>query len=207
MKNIIFLFLTLFSITISAQNLTGKWTCDDGGTYYLRQIGNELYWYADGGTNWNNVFHGKIRGKTLTGEWVDVPSAKDRNSGSLIVQIISFNELKRTWSSGNFGGTKWTRASTVIQTCNCENDVSGVWDTNYKEMTLKQDGNRVFGTYKHKDGRIEGIMEGNVLSGKWYQNNGSGEIIFTFHDDCTRFTGQYSERGKWYNKDWKGTKK
>ncbi|HVS40574.1 MAG TPA: hypothetical protein VMS17_33770 [Gemmataceae bacterium] len=30
-------------------NLTGKWTCSDGGTYFIRQVGRDVYWLGQSG--------------------------------------------------------------------------------------------------------------------------------------------------------------
>jgi len=39
---------------MSGQDLTGTWTANDGGTYYITQIGNSVFWAGlsdDGGFN------------------------------------------------------------------------------------------------------------------------------------------------------------
>ena len=53
-------------------DLTGVWNCDDGGTYYLTQIDNTLWWYGESapvmpvnGARWSNVVNGSIDGNTL----------------------------------------------------------------------------------------------------------------------------------------------
>ena len=55
-------------------NLTGRWSANDGGTYYLRQLGDQLWWYGqsgDGGATWSNVYQGVIRGEQISGRWAD----------------------------------------------------------------------------------------------------------------------------------------
>ncbi|RTZ60821.1 MAG: hypothetical protein DSZ33_02240, partial [Gammaproteobacteria bacterium] len=66
----VFLLLTPAS---ALADLTGKWDADDGGAYYLRQIGNQLHWYGERfptHTRWSNVFHGDINGNRIDGRWV-----------------------------------------------------------------------------------------------------------------------------------------
>jgi hypothetical protein len=56
----------------STIDLTGVWNCDDKGTYYLRQIGNTLWWYGEQKSNnplWSNVAHGTITDNTINLEW------------------------------------------------------------------------------------------------------------------------------------------
>src|SRR5438445_61941 len=60
-----------------AINLTGKWNGDDGGTLFIRQVGNEVWRLGqsgNGGADWTNVLHGTIRGRTLVGDWADAPA-------------------------------------------------------------------------------------------------------------------------------------
>ncbi|MDX9881198.1 MAG: hypothetical protein RBS73_03965 [Prolixibacteraceae bacterium] len=71
-------------------------------------------------------------------------------------------------------------------------NVSGTYQTDFKEMTLQQNGNQVTGTYEHSGGRIEGTLYGNTLTGWWYQTNGKGRFVFVFNNDCSAFTGKWS---------------
>ena len=110
-----------FSRTATAAddvNLTGKWTCDDGGTYYLRQTGKEVWWLGqsgNGGQDWTNVLHGSIRGRMATGDWADVPAGASMGSGTLTLQLVIRDgqvvEIRKKQQLGDgFGGEVWTRA-------------------------------------------------------------------------------------------------
>lgn len=105
-------FLTLFPCVVFA-DLTGVWHADDGGTYYLRQSGNQLDWFGEQApTNprWSNIFHAKVMGDHIKGEWLDVPKGDTRGKGYLSLSIEgNGNVLKATSKSGGFGGSKWTR--------------------------------------------------------------------------------------------------
>ena len=98
----------------SAVNLSGKWTADDGGTYYLRHVGNSLYWYGERSASnpaWANVFDGKVSNNKIQGDWFDVPKGKTNNRGKLKLDIqAGGNILVATKKTGGFGGSKWTRA-------------------------------------------------------------------------------------------------
>ncbi|HHD64920.1 MAG TPA: hypothetical protein ENK96_11315 [Desulfobulbaceae bacterium] len=97
---------------ITPLTLTGKWRCNDGGTYFIRQSGSSLWWYGrsqDGGRTWANVFHGRIQGNRIKGQWADIPQGRTLNSGDMILQIIGTNKLRATRKSGGFGGSQWSR--------------------------------------------------------------------------------------------------
>ena len=96
----------------AAQDLTGQWRANDGGTYYINQIGNTVWWYGesgDGGATWTNVFHGTIQSNRVVGEWSDVPKGRIDSSGEMELQIDSAGQLRATRKTGGFGGSVWTR--------------------------------------------------------------------------------------------------
>jgi len=41
---------------------------------------------------------------------------------------------------------------------------SGVYNTDFKELTISQTGNKVSGTYKHSNGRIEGTLNSYFIT-------------------------------------------
>jgi hypothetical protein len=97
-------------------NLTGQWSCSDGGTYYLRQVNNTLWWVGkgpNGGKAWTNVFRGTIDELTVTGEWADLAPGANRRAGELTLELVAkagwVVEIKRKKETGGFGGQAWTR--------------------------------------------------------------------------------------------------
>jgi hypothetical protein len=91
--------------------VTATYSCDDGGTYYVRQVGNQIWWYGesgDGGATWSNVFSGTRSGNTVTGNWADVPKGIIRGTGRLILHVDSPTSFHATGKSGGFGGSKWS---------------------------------------------------------------------------------------------------
>lgn len=96
-----------------SERLTGVWNCNDGGVYFIRQIGNQVWWYgqsSDGGTTWSNVFQGTITGNQITGSWADVPKGNIRGSGWMTLSISGSNRLRKVKVGGsNFGGSVWSR--------------------------------------------------------------------------------------------------
>lgn len=102
------------ALTANARaDLTGRWSCDDGGTYYLRQDGRQLYWYAAPlGTEpaWASVFSGRIYGKRIKGRWADVPKGRTTGSGDLELSIENdATVLRSAGKDRRYRGSRWIR--------------------------------------------------------------------------------------------------
>jgi hypothetical protein len=110
-----------------AVSVTGVWAGNDGGTYWVRQIGSCVYWAgfsapADSpsmGRSFSNVFAGWLStssGVHVYGYWADVPRGATASGGVIRVEVqvdslgrgVAMNKLS---SSGGFGGTNWKRIS------------------------------------------------------------------------------------------------
>lgn len=85
-------------------------------------------------------------------------------------------------------------------------DISGVYKTEWGNITFLQNGSSVTGSYPLNNGRIEGTLEGRVLTGRWYQSNGSGRIRFEFNSDSSAFTGKWSRGDAEPLSAWNGTR-
>jgi hypothetical protein len=99
-------------IIAQTSDLTGQWRGNDGGTYYIRQVGSQVFWFGENSsdrTSWSNVYHGTISRGVITGSWADVPKGRYRNNGTLTLRIASSRRIVRTNVTGAFGGTEWTR--------------------------------------------------------------------------------------------------
>ncbi|MCK9441920.1 MAG: hypothetical protein M0Q13_10935 [Methanothrix sp.] len=93
-------------------DLTGVWNCDDGGIYYVRQLGSTVWWYGEldpNAPNWSNVMRGAISGNMINADWSDVPKGSVMQNGNLVLQIASNNKLVAISKTGGFGGSVWTR--------------------------------------------------------------------------------------------------
>lgn len=82
---------------------------------------------------------------------------------------------------------------------------TGVWDTDYDEMTLFQSGNQVSGSYEWDGGQLSGVVSGNTLAGTWTQLHGTGTFDFTMSFDCNSFSGKLIA-GPSASGDWNGTR-
>jgi len=93
-------------------DLTGAWNCDDGGKYYVRQLGTIVWWYGEqdpGYPSWSNVMRGTISGNMINADWTDVPKGSVMQNGNLVLQITSNNKLVAISKTGGFSGSVWTR--------------------------------------------------------------------------------------------------
>ncbi len=100
--------------------LSGVWHGSDNGTYYLRQIGREVWWLGlsrDQGRSFANVLHGTIGGTgALEGQWTDVPMGADGafSGGTLLLEgdqadLQLSTSLNKTGDTGGFGAGTWTK--------------------------------------------------------------------------------------------------
>ena len=108
-SGLIFAFRAL--LYADTPNLTGTYTADDGGIYYVQQSGSTLWWIgmsldADPhvaqvfhrGLAFTNIFKGEVRSdNTVAGEWADVSRGLTLNKGTLNLQISP--------ASGGSGGS------------------------------------------------------------------------------------------------------
>ena len=87
-------------------NLTGKWSCNDGGSYYLRQTGSSIVWYGESAADrpaWANVFSSHIHRDRITGSWADVPKGRATGAGDLeLVVEKNGTALRVTKKSGGY---------------------------------------------------------------------------------------------------------
>ncbi len=93
--------------------LSGVWKSNDGGTYYLSQIGDILWWIGMSGGNdgrtYSNVFKVTIDQRTIAGEWADVPRGTNRNAGTMTLKMESDGTLLKISQTGGFGPILWQR--------------------------------------------------------------------------------------------------
>lgn len=93
-------------------NLNGVFS-GAGGKYYLRQLDNEILWYGEEDAvspTWSNVAHGIIKGNKIIVKWADVPKGEIMQSGNLVIEIKSNDELLLLEQEGEFFATdSWTR--------------------------------------------------------------------------------------------------
>ncbi len=78
----------IFAGTVSAKELNGYYEADNGGAYYIRQIGNKVYWFGeDSKGSYANVLAGTVNGNKITARFWDVPKGKAKGLGEIVLEI------------------------------------------------------------------------------------------------------------------------
>lgn len=103
--------------------ITGIYSCNDGGFYYVRTIrdadGERLFWFgesADG--RFSNVHIGVLRAvpdkpgafSIDDGVWLDVPKGGIAGAGTLDL-ILENETIQKLHATGGFGGSQWRKVS------------------------------------------------------------------------------------------------
>jgi microsomal dipeptidase-like Zn-dependent dipeptidase len=71
-----------------AAELSGYYQADDGGAYYIRQIGTKVYWFGeDPDGSYANVLLGMVSGNKINARWWDVPKGKAKGLGEIVIEI------------------------------------------------------------------------------------------------------------------------
>ena len=83
-------------------------------------------------------------------------------------------------------------------------NATGVYNTDFNEMTIQQNGSKFTGTYKWNNGRVEGTISGHTATGWWYQSNGKGKFVFDFNSDFSAFTGKWGRDNATPSGQWNG---
>ena len=83
----------LFPGQRSNANLTGSWRDDRGRVSLVRQVDNDVCWYAESRPNGQEVFCGVIDRNIITGQWMDMPGSRQLTSGQLTLRVESNNRI------------------------------------------------------------------------------------------------------------------
>lgn len=148
-------------------------------------------------------------GSTIVAGTAEVPKpAVDRNGN-----LIRYLNFKFVLSGGN--EWKFVERTIVYEWISTNEPVpqpvnnasaAGTYKTDFGDLTISINGNKVTGNYNWKDGRIEGTLSGNVISGWWYQSNGKGKFIFTFNSNFSSFVGKWGNNNAEPVNKWNGAK-
>ena len=163
----------------------------------------------------NGKVEGTLNGKILTGTWTQ-SNGRGRlefvfnNDFTAFTGKWSYNDAvpSSKWNGTKTGGAPAGSSSSVNSPAKTSNShlIEGTYNTDFKNMTLQINGNKVTGKYAYMDGRISGTLNGHTLTGTWTQSNGKGRLEFVFNNDFTAFTGKWSYNDKIPSAKWNGTK-
>jgi hypothetical protein len=108
------IMVLMIPLAASAVSLTGKWTSNDGGTCYIREVANdEIFWLHENdpaSPTYSNVAHGKRHADRVILSWGDVPKGSATHQGILVLKITdNTNKLVVILKTGGFLANTWTR--------------------------------------------------------------------------------------------------
>src|SRR5919112_5749425 len=77
--------------TNNSFDLSGLYISDNQDKYFLRQVGNSLWWVGTDkdGLHVINIFKGIMDGNNITGQWIDSPLEKKIGYGSLNLTLLA----------------------------------------------------------------------------------------------------------------------
>ncbi|MBV8531587.1 MAG: hypothetical protein JO104_09740 [Candidatus Eremiobacteraeota bacterium] len=99
-------------IATSQENLTGVWGDNFGMTYYVSQLGDNIWWFGMGpfrNGNFAQVFAGVTTDGTIEGSWQDVPLAAGVSGEPLRLSVDSGKMLLTPISSASLGNRRWRK--------------------------------------------------------------------------------------------------
>ena len=107
---VLFMSLSAFA---APKELNGYYEGDDGGAYFVRQVGDKVYWFGeDPNGKWANVMMGTINGNTINARFWDVPKGKTMGAGEITLTITSGGAtLVKVSSSTPFGTKSMTKSA------------------------------------------------------------------------------------------------
>src|SRR6476620_8095612 len=106
------MFLAVGASAAPAAELNGYYEGDDGGAYFIRQVGDKVYWFGeDPKGGWANVLVGTVSGNKITARFWDVPKGKTKGMGEITFEIQAGGaSLVKGSSSTPFGTRTLTKA-------------------------------------------------------------------------------------------------
>jgi len=106
-------FLETGSASAQVPDLSGVWRTQTGATFYVRQIGREIWWFGTQSSNrprWTNVAGGKVINGVVTVRWVDVPAAEGHSAGFVELRLVGPNHLAVIGNPNDFLASDWYKS-------------------------------------------------------------------------------------------------
>jgi len=97
---------------LTGLDLTGTWNSDDGGAYYIKQHGHIVWWNGENsatGPAWANVARGILSNCVLTLEYSDVPKGSATGFSTLVLEVLSNDEMVAREKPQSYSGSHWWR--------------------------------------------------------------------------------------------------
>jgi microsomal dipeptidase-like Zn-dependent dipeptidase len=191
-------------VTPPAIDLTGIYSCDDGGTYFVRQMGDRVFWVGEHPSGaWVNVLSGRlvderveagISVKRLHADWWVVPKGGAvRESGRLVLGVGSDGRggVRLDKISGpGFGGNRWVKGAVTTWVPDkfgtrpssftpSDANLTGIWNADdYGVYYVREEGENViwFGEHRFTAGTDRQLFA-NVFVGRREGSTITGEWV------------------------------
>lgn len=195
---------TITNKTAAHTPLAPVYAGNDGGAYYVTQVGEKVYWFAEHpGRDYAHVFHGTREGDVIKGRFHSVPKDKATTLGQVTLKIRPNGSLERVSETGGFPSKAFGavsmdaivgklpgKAKYAGFTGNTLADLDGVFDDDSHRCYLRQIGELVvfFAEDDFKKGErperaivFVGERSGNTVKGEWIavpkgKKKGSGTL-------------------------------
>ncbi len=123
---LVFAVVTVLSVTtagpVNAQvnglDLNGTWSAGNLGTFFIRQIGDQIWWLGEDDPiqpTWCQIGHGKMEGKLITMDWIDLPKGLANLQGTVVFEVTYPNRIVRRSETGGFSVKEMTRAKRGVE--------------------------------------------------------------------------------------------
>lgn len=112
--------LGVFANAASAKEINAYYEADDGGAYFVRQIGDKIYWFGeDPNGGYANVLLGTISGNKITARFWDVPKGKTKGAGEIVLEMSADGaSITKISSTVPFGTKTFKKAVPHIEQVN-----------------------------------------------------------------------------------------
>lgn len=163
----------------------------DGGAYYVTEVGNEVYWFAEHpGRDYAHVFRGTRQGDRIEGRFLSVPKDRATSHGQVAMKVLQNGWLERIGEGGGFP-CRWLSVAAIEGivdrlpgkprgpgfTANTAEDLDGLFtDATGRQCYMRQYGNDVVFFVEDRFERGQqpkrafvfvGTRQGTVVKGKW----------------------------------------
>ena len=116
---------------------------------------------------------------------------------------------------GNSGTTETTTTESGFTAESTPYSFVGEWSSNWGDMEFWESGGKVYGEYTHDQGKVEGVMNGDVFIGTWSEYPSyaepydAGDVELKLSKDGNSFEGNWrfgSDSSSEWSGGWTGTR-
>lgn len=179
------LLLGVCAIAASAKELNGYYVGNDGGAYFIRQVGDKVYWFGeDPDGAWANVMMGTISGNKITARFWDVPKGKTKGMGEITLQIQGDgSSLTKLSSSTPFGTKSWKLSVPHTEVVNGLIQVKGF----PPEMRSRPQG------YSGGEENLTGAWQGDDAAFYYMRESPAGDLVWVAENNQWGGPGGYGQ--------------